>query len=151
MAKVKKFEEIQSWKKARSLTKEIYSTTLIGSFAKDFGLKDQIRRSAVSILSNIAEGFERGGDKEFLQFLAIAKGSAGELRAQLYVAFDQQYLSQKQFESLSQEAMEISQLISGFMRYLRQSELRGSKLRERLDFGLCTLDFRPWTLDFYAT
>ncbi|HEY6246226.1 MAG TPA: four helix bundle protein [Pyrinomonadaceae bacterium] len=129
MAKVKKFEEIQSWKKARSLTKEIYSTTLIGSFAKDFGLKDQIRRSAVSILSNIAEGFERGGDKEFLQFLAIAKGSAGELRAQLYVAFDQQYLSQKQFESLSQEAMEISQLISGFMRYLRQSELRGSKLR----------------------
>jgi four helix bundle protein len=129
MAKVKKFEEIQSWKRARSLTKEIYRATLTGSFAKDFGLKDQMRRSAVSMLSNIAEGFERGGDKEFLQFLAIAKGSAGELRAQLYVAFDQQYLAQKQFESLSQEATEISQLISGFMRYLRQSELRGSKLR----------------------
>jgi four helix bundle protein len=83
----------------------------------------------VSILSNIAEGFERGGDKEFLQFLAVAKGSAGELRAQLYVALDQQYLSQQQFAALSQEATEISQLISGFMRYLKQSDLRGSKLR----------------------
>ena len=83
----------------------------------------------MSILSNIAEGFERGGDKEFLQFLAVAKGSAGELRAQLYVALDQQYLSQQQFAALSQEATEISQLISGFMRYLKQSDLRGSKLR----------------------
>ena len=83
----------------------------------------------MSILSNIAEGFERGGDKEFLQFLAVAKGSAGELRAQLSVALDQQYLSQQQFAALSQEATEISQLISGFMRYLKQSDLRGSKLR----------------------
>jgi len=129
MAKVKKFEEIQSWKKARFLTKQIYTATLAGPFAKDFGLRDQIRRAAVSILSNIAEGFERGGDKEFLQFLAVAKGSAGELRAQLYVALDQHYLSQQQFESLSQEATEISRLISGFMRYLKQSDLRGSKLR----------------------
>ena len=83
----------------------------------------------MSILSNIAEGFERGGDKEFLQFLAVAKGSAGELRAQLYVALDQQYLSQQQFAALAQEATEISRLISGFMRYLKQSDLRGSKLR----------------------
>jgi len=83
MAKVKKFEEIQSWKKARSLTNKIFQATLTGPFAKDFGLRDQVRRAAVSILSNIAEGFERRGDKEFLQFLAIAKGSAGELRAQL--------------------------------------------------------------------
>jgi four helix bundle protein len=93
MAKVKKFEDIQSWKKARDLTKEIYRATLTGSFAKDFGLRDQMRRASVSILSNITEGFERGGDREFLHFLAIAKGSAGELRAQLYVAFDQNYLS----------------------------------------------------------
>ena len=89
MAKIEKFEDIQSWQKARTLTKEIYGVTLTGAFAKDFGLRDQIRRAAVSILSNIAEGFERGGDKEFLQFMAIAKGSAGELRAQLYVALDQ--------------------------------------------------------------
>ena len=127
MAKVKKFEDIQSWKKIRSLTKEVYRVTLSTAFSKDFGLKDQIRRAAVSILSNIAEGFERGGDKEFIQFLAIAKGSAGELRAQLYVAVDQRYLSQPEFEKLAQEAREISQLISGFMRYLSQSELRGSK------------------------
>jgi len=124
MAKVKKFEENQSWKKARSLTKQIYTATLAGAFAKDFGLRDQIRRAAVSILSNIAEGFERGGDREFLRFLAIAKGSPGELRAQLYVALDQHYLSQNQFESLSQEAIEISQLISGFMRYLKKPDLR---------------------------
>ncbi len=89
MAKIKQFEDIESWKKARRLTKEIYDATSAGKFVRDFGLKDQIRRAAVSILSNIAEGFERGGDKEFLQFLAVAKGSCGELRAQLYVALDQ--------------------------------------------------------------
>jgi len=129
MAKVKKFEEIESWRKARSLTKEIYEITLTGPFAKDFGLRDQIRRAAVSILSNIAEGFERGGDKEFIQFLAVAKGSAGELRAQLYVALDQRYISHGSFERLSSEAAVVSQLIAGFMRYLKQSDFRGSKLR----------------------
>jgi len=129
MAKVKRFEDIQSWIKARALAKDIYDATLLGSFAKDFALKDQMRRAAVSILSNIAEGFERGGDKEFIQFLAIAKGSAGELRAQLYVALDQNYLSNAKFDSLSQQAIEISQLISGFMKYLKQSDLQGSKLR----------------------
>lgn len=85
--KIKKFEEIESWKKARLLTSKIYQTTGTGNFARDFGLKDQIRRASISILSNIAEGFERGGDKEFLQFLAMAKGSCGEVRAQLYVAW----------------------------------------------------------------
>ena len=129
MAKIERFEDIESWKKARELAKDIYDATRVGSFAKDFALKDQMRRASVSILSNIAEGFERGGDKEFIQFLAIAKGSAGELRAQLYVAVDQRYLSNEKFEALSQEAVEISQLISGFMKYLKQSELRGSKLR----------------------
>jgi four helix bundle protein len=88
-----------------------------------------MRRASVSILSNIAEGFERGGDKEFLQFLAVAKGSAGELRAQLYVAFDQQYVSMEKFDSLRSEVTEVSQLISGFMKYLKESDLRGSKLR----------------------
>jgi len=129
MAKVKKFEDIQSWKKARSLTKEIYEVTLTGPFGTDFGLRDQIRRATVSILSNIAEGFERGGDKEFLHFLSIAKGSAGELRAQLYVALDQKYISAKVFDALTTEATEISQLLSGFMRYLKRSDLRGNKLK----------------------
>ena len=91
--RISKFEDIESWKKARALTNEIYQATASGQFVRDFGLKDQIRRASVSVLSNIAEGFERGGDKEFLQFLAVAKGSCGEVRAQLYVALDQGYLS----------------------------------------------------------
>ena len=129
MAKIKKFEEIESWKKARSLTKQIYKATSTGKFARDFGLKDQMRRASVSILSNIAEGFERGGDKEFLQFLAMAKGSCGEVRAQLYVALDQDYFSRAEFEALSRIATEASRLISGLMTYLKQSDLRGSKYR----------------------
>jgi four helix bundle protein len=79
MAQIKKFENIESWKRARQLTKSIYEATSARRFAHDFGLKDPIRRAAVSVLSNIAEGFERGGDKEFLQFLSVAKGSCGEL------------------------------------------------------------------------
>lgn len=129
MARITKFEDIESWKRARSFANEIYRLTGTGSFAGDFGLRDQIRRAAVSILSNIAEGFERGGDNEFLQFLSVAKGSCGEARAQLYIALDQTYISPSQFETLSKSANEVSQLISGLMKYLRQSTLRGSKYR----------------------
>lgn len=127
--KINRFEDIESWKRARRLTNEIYQTTGTGKFARDFGLRDQIRRASISILSNVAEGFERGGDKEFLQFLAVAKGSCGEVRAQLYIALDQGYLAPKVFEELSRNAVEIGQLISGFMKYLGNSELRGSKYR----------------------
>ncbi|MFN2516241.1 MAG: four helix bundle protein [Pyrinomonadaceae bacterium] len=127
MVKITRFEEIESWKKARSLTREIYEATATGQFVRDFGLKDQIRRGAVSILSNIAEGFERGGDREFAQFLAVAKGSCGEVRAQLYVALDQGYFSQEAFERLAGSAIEVGELLSGFMRYLKGSQLRGSK------------------------
>jgi len=82
MAKIEKFEDIEAWKKAREVAKEIYAISNEGLFARDFGLRDQIRRAAVSVMSNIAEGFERGGDVEFRRFLAIAKGSAGEVKAQ---------------------------------------------------------------------
>ena len=129
MAKITRFEEIESWKRARMLTNEIYTITSSGMFSKDFALRDQIRRAAISILSNIAEGFERGGDNEFLQFLSVAKGSCGEARAQLYVALDQAYISTAQFDALSKSANDVSQLISGLMKYLRQSNLRGSKYR----------------------
>ncbi len=129
MGRTKKFEDIESWKRARSLTKNIYQVTATGKFAHDFGLKDQMRRATVSILSNIAEGFERGGDKEFLQFLALAKGSCGEARAQLYAVLDQEYISVVQFETLIRPVTEVSQLISGLMKYLRESTLRGSKYR----------------------
>ena len=127
--RIKKFEDLESWKKARQLTNKIYEATAEGSFTRDFGLKDQIRRASISILSNIAEGFERGGDKEFLQFLAVSKGSCGEVRAQLYIAVDQGYLSQDSFERLFNSANEIGRLISGLMKYLNESELRGSKYR----------------------
>src|SRR6266498_1484156 len=98
-----------------------------GKFVNDFGLKDQIRRASVSILSNMAEGFERGGDKEFVQFLAIAKGSCGEVRAQLYVALDQGYIPTEVFDRLLTNANEVGQLLSGFIRYLKGSTLRGNK------------------------
>ena len=129
MAKISRFEEIESWKRARMLTNEIYTITSSGTFSRDFALRDQIRRAAISILSNIAEGFERGGDNEFLQFLSIAKGSCGEARAQLCVALDQAYISTAQFDTLCKSANDVSQLISGLMKYLRQSNLRGSKYR----------------------
>ena len=109
--KFKKFEDLESWKKARKLTNTVYEATAAGSFTRDFGLKDQIRRASISILSNIAEGFERGGDREFLKFLAVAKGSCGEVRAQLYIAVDQGYLTQGLFEKLTKNADEIGRLI----------------------------------------
>jgi four helix bundle protein len=86
---IKQFEDLEAWKKARELGNAIYKVTSDGSFSRDFVLRDQIRRAVVSISSNIAEGFERSGDGEFNRFLAIAKGSCGELRSQLYLAFDQ--------------------------------------------------------------
>ena len=129
MAKIERFEDLEAWKLARELTKLVYQIMAAGEFSHDFGLRDQIRRASVSILSNIAEGFERAGDKEFLQFLAIAKGSCGEVRAQLYVALDQRYVTNEQFTVASNKALELSRLISGLMRYLRRSEMRGSKYK----------------------
>jgi len=127
MASIQKFEDIEAWQKARELTNAVYSFSGKGAFAKDFGLRDQIRRAAVSVMSNIAEGFERGGSAEFLQFLAIAKGSAGEVEAQLYVALDQGYLKQEEFDSIKAVALSTKKLIAGFMNYLKQSNLKGQK------------------------
>jgi four helix bundle protein len=122
-----RFEDIEAWKKSRQLTREIYQLTGAGRFTRDFSLCDQIRRAAVSIMSNIAEGFERDGNKEFIQFLAVAKGSSGEVRSQLYVALDNGFIDQKQFESAHKLVVETGRLIGGFIRYLKQSDLRGKK------------------------
>ncbi len=126
---IKHFNEIEAWQKARELTRAVYAISGSGQFAKDFGLRDQIRRAAVSVMSNIAEGFERGGSSEFGQFLSIAKGSTGELESQLYVALDQHYITAAQFADLEAQAQSVKRLIAGFMGYLRRSPLRGHKFK----------------------
>lgn len=130
MATIKKFEELTCWQKARELNQSIYRVTKTPAFAKDFGLRDQIRRASVSVMSNIAEGFERGGDKEFVQFLSNAKGSCGEVRCQLYAALDENYLSQTEFDLLNKLSTEVSRMIAGFMAYLGNSNLRGQKFKK---------------------
>jgi four helix bundle protein len=111
------------------LTREVYGCSKAGAFSKDFGLKDQIQRAAVSTRGNIAEGFDRGGDKEFIQFLSTSKGSCGEVKSHLYVALDQKYVTPVQFEQLYGQADEVGRLIAGFMGYLQQSQLRGRKFK----------------------
>ena len=111
--KVEKFEDLIAWQKARKLTATIYQTTDEGKFARDFGLRDQIRRATVSILSNIAEGFERNRPKEFHQFLSIAKASCAEVRSQLYVALDVGYLETAMFDQLLHQAEEVGRIIGG--------------------------------------
>ena len=113
MNKIEKFEDLVAWQKARELTRKIYSLTSGGQFAKDFGLRDQIRRAAVSVMSNISEGFERGSAKEFHQFLVIAKASYAEVRSQLYVALDAGYIDETIFQELNQQAIEVSRIIGG--------------------------------------
>jgi four helix bundle protein len=126
------FEDIDMWKKARELVKIIYEITRNKKFAKDFILTDQIRRAAISVMSNIAEGFERGSNTEFIQFLYVAKGSAGEVRAQLYAALDQAYLAEIEFQNGRELCVNISVQISGLIRYLKGSRLKGDKFNTGL-------------------
>lgn len=127
MATLKSFEDIQAWRKARELSQLIFEQSTNGALSKDYSLKDQINRAAGSIMDNIAEGFERGGNKEFIQYLSYAKGSAGEVRSQLYWAFDRKYFSEKDHQELLNSVLEISKMISSLMSYLKKSELKGSK------------------------
>ena len=120
MASVSRFEDLEAWQQARELTRRVYKESRTVLFSKDFALRDQIRRATVSVMSNIAEGYERGRDREFVQFLIVAKGSCGEVRAQLYVALDQGYLTEQDFEGLVGQAERTSQLIAGLIRYLRK-------------------------------
>ncbi len=120
MAKIERFEDIHAWQKARELTKGIYDITRNSHFVKDFSLKDQIRRASVSIMANIAEGFGRRSKKEFSNFLNMAHGSAAEVQSHLYVALDQKYVSQKDFDHHYANVDEVSKMIQGFMKYLQQ-------------------------------
>ena len=118
MATARQFEDLNVWQEARQLVGVIYESTKQRAFHQDFGLRDQIRRAAVSTMSNIAEGFERGSRKEFVQFLNIAKGSNGEVRSQLQVALDQKYIGENEFSAARDAAILLSKKLSAFIRYL---------------------------------
>jgi len=123
--KVKTFEDLQAWKDAREFVKSIYELTSQEKFNKDFGLKDQMQRAAVSIMNNISEGFERDNNKEFLNFLGYAKGSAGEVRSMLYVVLDLNYISKEKFDECHQRSINIITQISNFKKYLRNYSSKG--------------------------
>src|SRR4030043_275481 len=129
MGKIERFEDIEAWKKARELTKIIYEVTAQGKLAQDFSLRDQLRRASTSIMANIAEGFERDGNKEFRQFLATAKGSVGEVKALLYVALDAGLASSEQVNRLMTLTEEPSRILGGFLRYLKDSDKKGIKFK----------------------
>jgi len=121
--KVNSFEDLQVWKDSRILVKSIYQLTSDGKFSKDFGLREQIQRASVSIMNNIAEGFERNNNKEYIKFLGYSKGSAGEVRSMLYVATDLGYISQDSFNLHYQMAINIITQISNFIKYLKKSSI----------------------------
>jgi four helix bundle protein len=129
MATFTSFEKIECWQKARALTKRVYQVSSRGYFLNDYSLRNQIRRASVSIMSNIAEGFDRSGTREFIQFLATAKASAAEVRCQLYVALDQNYITSLEFGELSALAAETGRMTGGLIRYLKNSRFKGDKYK----------------------
>jgi four helix bundle protein len=123
----KQFEDLDIWKQSRELCKDIYRITNYELFSKDFRFREQIRSSSGSIMDNISEGFERNGNKEFVQFLYISKGSCGETRSQLHRAFDNNYISKEEYDTFYNKAFQLSKSISNFIQYLRDSDITGHK------------------------
>lgn len=130
MATFTHFRELDVWNDARELCKAIFDISNRMPFARDFALKDQIRRSSGSVMDNIAEGFERGGNAEFIHFLSISKGSAGEVQSQLYRALDRNYITQEEFDILCNHAERISSSTMKLMNYLRNCEIKGIKFKK---------------------
>lgn len=128
---VRRFEDLEIWQEARELCKVIRILTSQGGFVRDYKFRDQIRDSSGSIMDCIAEGFERDGNKEFIQFLSISKGSCGETRSQGHRAFDYEYITQAELDDLLDRTTRLSKRISAFMSYLRNSEIKGTKFRNR--------------------
>lgn len=120
--KIQRFEDIIAWQKARELVEKVYRLTITGKFDRDFSLKDQIRRATISVMSNIAEGYARQTNKEFIQFLYIAIGSACETQSHLYVALDLGYISKEEFEETFEVTSEVARLITGFIKYLQSKQ-----------------------------
>lgn len=132
MATISKFEDLEIWQLARELANEIFEAFIQSpDFAKDFKLKEQINGSSGSVMDNIAEGFERGGRNEFINFLTYSKGSVSEVKSQLYRAFDRKYINKKQFESMYDKADIIGKKTGSFIVYLNNSEHKGSKFKNR--------------------
>jgi four helix bundle protein len=129
MTTISRFEDIQGWQRARELTNFVYMITQQEVFTRDYGLNNQIRRAAVSIMSNIAEGFGRDSNRDLIHFLSIAKASANEVQSQLYVALDQNYISPEQFNQGYQLCDETIRTIGGFIAYLKKSPFKGSKFK----------------------
>lgn len=129
MAQIKRFEDLIIWQKARLICQKVYILTKKSGFSNDFELIKQCRRSSGSIMDNIAEGYERDGNKEFIQFLSIAKGSCGELRSQIYRAFDNQYISQEEFDMMMSDTLEESRMIQGFINTLKNTDFKGNKYK----------------------
>ena len=121
MTKVKSFEELNWWKESRVFNQSVYKITSNEYFNKDFDFRRQLRRASISVSSNIAEGFERNTDKEFIYFLYVSKGSAGELRSQLYLAFDLKYINKNEFKELHEQITKVSKMLSGLIKYLENS------------------------------
>lgn len=130
VVKIESFEDLKAWRGSRELVKKVYSLTKKKGFAKDFGLVDQIRRAAISVVSNISEGFERGSNREFIQFLYVAKASCGELRAQLIIAYDQDYIDQKELYEINNLAKCVAGMLGSLINYLKRSKIKGSKFRQ---------------------
>lgn len=131
MGKINRFEDIEAWKAARKLNKDLFPLINKLEETRRFALKDQLERSAGSMMDNIAEGYERGGNREFIQFLSISKGSAGEVRSQLYRALDWGVINENEFNTLHQDCLSISGMTSNLMTYLSRSNLRGPKFDNR--------------------
>lgn len=119
--KIERFEEIRAWQEARTLANLVYDATGESAFSRDFGLRDQIREAAGSVMHNIAEGFECGSDAEFVRFLKYARRSASEVQSELYLALDREYSSAERFQAIYDKATEVKKLINAFIGYLRQS------------------------------
>ena len=117
--RIERLEDIKAWQYGRELTNKVYAVTKKPGFNRDYGLVDQIRRAAVSTMNNIAEGYERGSNKDFVRFLFIARGSAGEVRSLLYVALDQGYIADDEFEDICHSCVEVSKTLWGFIKSLR--------------------------------
>ena len=130
MGKIERLEDLEIWRLAREMCKDVYVYTKRTPFVNDFKLRDQIRGSSGSVMDNIAEGFERNGNREFIQFLSISKGSAGETRSQLYRALDQEYISKEEFDSLYERLNHLSAKIGTFISYLKNSGMKGAKFKK---------------------